>query len=58
MGALEACVLIAMMASAPSLLLVAWLLWQAPLTEFDENSSSASTNDLSTTKTSQQIREY
>jgi hypothetical protein len=57
MGALQACVLIAVMVSTPSLFLVACLLWQSPLIGLDEDSSSASTGDLSSARTSPQARD-
>jgi hypothetical protein len=54
MDTLQACVLIAVMVSTPSLFLTAWLLRQAPLIELDENSCSASTGDSSSDETSRE----
>jgi len=58
MGAVQACVLIAVMVSTPSLFLIAWLRWQAPLIELDENTFFASTGDPSSAETSPQARDH
>ena len=58
MGALQACLLIAVMMAAPGLFLIARLLWQAPLIELNESSIPASTGDLSPVKTSPQTRDH
>jgi hypothetical protein len=58
MDALQACVLIAVMVSTPSLFLTAWLLRQAPLIELDENSLSASTGDSSPDETSPRASDH
>ena len=58
MGALQAYVLIAVMASTPGLFLIAGLLWQAPLFELDESTFSASTGDPSSAETSPQARDH
>jgi hypothetical protein len=58
MDTFQACVLIAVMVSTPSLFLTAWLLRQAPLIELDENSFSASTGDSSSDEPCPQARDH
>jgi hypothetical protein len=58
MDALQACVLVAVMVSTPSLFLTAWLLWQAPLIELDEKFFPASRGDSSSDETSLQTMDH
>jgi hypothetical protein len=58
MGALQACLLVAVTIATPSRFLIACLLWQAPLIELNESSIPASTGDLSPVKTSPQTRDH
>jgi hypothetical protein len=54
MSSLQAFALGAMVAWTPSLIVVAWLVWQTPLIGLDENISSKSTSNLWSAETRRQ----
>jgi len=54
MSSLQAFALGAMVAWTPGLIVVAWLLWRAPLVGLDENISSESTGNLWSAETRRQ----